>query len=293
MNDLLFYGSRPFLNEDLGITCANGLWNPGTFTSDGNRYIGGWFCYSVGYGHSSMSDVVLAADSSVKKYGTGSLKMQVKSSAKFIKDVDSHNNLIDGVANLHIPYVRVGKYIPYHYDDASNPERGVSCWFRLAGSDIRLIRFDFRQIRRYLSSGNKVAYASIEYDHSNGNWYWLTDQLDANNDPKWSKDLSPAKYLFTKSLSTDVWYAMTFMINSNLLDYLNFYLFNENFLKKGDFNNEKNIWLKDTTYVILAKLQVSLYATQDHPTGSPTLYLNRVYAGAKPDLYRTNTSRWS
>jgi|GEM_PF-3220159 len=291
MQDLILCNCRPVVNECLYDSCIKGAYDPGVRSSDASRWIGGWYCYSSSYGHTDMSQIELASDNSTYKFGSGSLRMKIKNTA--VKGSDSGEPVANPSGK---PWLRIGKYLPF-IPNTYLSGYWVGGWFKTSGiSSIYSIRFEIRVIPSYANSGAIYThYATVEYCHSTGKWYYLCDDSGA----KWSKDKATPDYLWDgteKYLSDDKWYFFTLSVSGDAST-IRYYRFSIQQCDQGGIlygdaydligygsalDTPVTAYKASTTYARLAKFQFTFTATGDYPSGQPIIYFNKFYSGINP-----------
>jgi len=220
MKDLVINAKRPWIIENLGDSLESSCYE--AVPDKGSRWNGGWYCYSQGKGHSNMSDIVFTKDTSIKKFGTGSCKLTLKSGATFVEDPEdgfTYDNYPDGLA-----FARIGKYLPYDFNESFSKNLGVGGWFKIVGTNIKYINFDLRIIK---GDSEKLWYATVRYDHSSGAFKYLVED-DSLSKTQGSFSANP---IFTKQLNTDEWYCFGFRLdskgqNSTDAEYYDFFIQN-------------------------------------------------------------------
>jgi len=284
MKDLVINGKRPWIIENLGDSLETSSYE--VVTGLGLYMNGGWRCYSKGYGHPNIIDIVFSKNTSVKKFGTGSLKLTLKAygqnpspppnyiGGKYVQDSE------DGFNSDHLPFARVGKYLPFDFNESFSKNISVGGWFKIVGSNIKYINFVLRAVK---ADTEKLWYATVRYDHSNGAFKYLVED-DSLSKTQGSFSANP---IFTKQLNLDEWYCFGFRINSKGqnetdVEYFDFFVQNlagQSYWQPSSLKAKEISNTGSNRYARLAKFQISIYANQDPCPNDMTLYLNSFFAG--------------
>ncbi len=230
-----------------------------------------------------MNDIIFSKDTSVKKFGTGSLKLTLKYGyqnpspppayigGKFIADPE------DGFNCDNLPFARVGKYLPFDFTETFSKRIAVGGWFKLNGNSIKYVNFDLRIIK---ADTKKLWYATVRYNHSDGTFRYLVED-DTLSKTQGSFSTNP---IFTKQLNLDEWYSFGFSVdskgqNETDAEYYDFFIQNLAGMSSWQPSSVKAKEITNPGYSRLAKFQISIFANADPCPNDITLYLNSFFAG--------------